>query len=193
MTAAGSSRRQEYAEATRNAVLQGAAACFSTTGFGATTVDAVAAAARVSKGTVYHHFKDKAALFEAVLRRQLLWLSAEVSAGVLAEGAPERRLAAALGVLLQRGAEDRALGILRAEAAGALGAERAAALEAEAARPWLGEALGHTGHRAGDPVAQSLLLAVISRALTLAATGQAPPSLLAAKVAAMGSAAHAPD
>ncbi len=59
------SRREEYAEATRAAILEAATERFTADGFAATTVDAVAEAARVTKGAVYHHFKDKAELLEA--------------------------------------------------------------------------------------------------------------------------------
>ena len=61
-------RRQEYKELTRAALLDTAARQFAERGFAATTIDDVAAAARVSKGTVYYHFEDKAELFEAVFR-----------------------------------------------------------------------------------------------------------------------------
>lgn len=59
------SRREEYAEATRAAILEAAMERFTADGFAATTVDAVAEAARVTKGAVYHHFRDKAELLEA--------------------------------------------------------------------------------------------------------------------------------
>jgi TetR/AcrR family transcriptional regulator, mexJK operon transcriptional repressor len=45
-------------------------------GFEATSIDAVAEAARVSKPTVYARYRDKRGLFEAVLRREISrWLS----------------------------------------------------------------------------------------------------------------------
>lgn len=63
------SRREEYAETTRAAILEAATDRFTAEGFAATTVDSVAEAARVTKGAVYHHFKDKAELLEAVFVR----------------------------------------------------------------------------------------------------------------------------
>ncbi|RZN30566.1 TetR/AcrR family transcriptional regulator [Bradyrhizobium sp. Leo121] len=45
-------------------------------GFEATSIDAVAETARVSKPTVYARYRDKRGLFEAVLRREIArWLS----------------------------------------------------------------------------------------------------------------------
>jgi AcrR family transcriptional regulator len=58
-------RREEYAEATRAAIVEAAIERFGADGFSRTTIDAIAEAARVTKGGVYHHFSDKAAVFEA--------------------------------------------------------------------------------------------------------------------------------
>jgi AcrR family transcriptional regulator len=63
-------RREEYAEATYEALLDSAAACFIESGFAATSLDSVARRARVTKGAIYHHFASKRDLFMAVLERQ---------------------------------------------------------------------------------------------------------------------------
>jgi AcrR family transcriptional regulator len=60
------SRRDEYSEATRRALLDSAGRLFAEQGFTATSLDEVAADARVTKGAVYHHFANKQAVFEAV-------------------------------------------------------------------------------------------------------------------------------
>ncbi|MDQ8706509.1 TetR/AcrR family transcriptional regulator [Streptomyces sp. LHD-70] len=60
-------RRQEYVEATRAALLDSAARLFTEKGFAHTSLDEVAASARVTKGALYHHFSSKQALFEHVL------------------------------------------------------------------------------------------------------------------------------
>jgi AcrR family transcriptional regulator len=64
------SRREEYAEATYEALLDSAAACFFESGYSATSLDHVAQRARVTKGAIYHHFPSKQDLFIAVLDRQ---------------------------------------------------------------------------------------------------------------------------
>lgn len=61
------SRRAEYAEQTRAALIAAAADAFAERGFTATSITQVADAARVTKGAVYHHFSDKQSLFEAVM------------------------------------------------------------------------------------------------------------------------------
>ncbi|MEE3067452.1 MAG: TetR/AcrR family transcriptional regulator [Actinomycetota bacterium] len=63
------SRREQYAEQTRQAVLDAAQAAFAKHGFTATSITDIAETVRVTKGAVYHHFPDKRALFEAVLNR----------------------------------------------------------------------------------------------------------------------------
>jgi AcrR family transcriptional regulator len=50
-------------------ILDVAADLFLTEGYGATSIEAVAQHAGISKRTFYHRFSDKAALFDAVLRR----------------------------------------------------------------------------------------------------------------------------
>ena len=63
-------------------------------GFSAATVDDIAVAAGVAKGTVYYNFPSKNALFEALLRHGVGLLTAEFRAAV--EGAatpPEQALA----------------------------------------------------------------------------------------------------
>jgi AcrR family transcriptional regulator len=63
-------RREEYAEATYEALLESAAECFLESGWAATSLDAVAKRARVTKGAIYHHFNSKRDLFLAVMERQ---------------------------------------------------------------------------------------------------------------------------
>ncbi|MEK8085335.1 TetR family transcriptional regulator [Aquabacterium sp. A3] len=57
--------REQHAEATRQALVTAAALRFAAHGYVGTSLDDVAADAGSTKGAVYHHFKDKRALFEA--------------------------------------------------------------------------------------------------------------------------------
>ena len=59
------------AEQLRERILDAATALFFTAGYGATTVEAVAKRARISKRTFYHRFDDKPALFNAVVHRTI--------------------------------------------------------------------------------------------------------------------------
>ncbi len=60
------SRRQEHADATRDAVLDSARSLFITAGYAATSTEQVVHDARVSRGALYHHFGSKTDLFIAV-------------------------------------------------------------------------------------------------------------------------------
>lgn len=63
------SRRRDYVEQTRAAILDSAETYFVRDGYRAASVDAIAANAGFTKGAVYRHFDDKRALFEAVFAR----------------------------------------------------------------------------------------------------------------------------
>ena len=70
--------RDEHAEATRAAVVAAARTLFGTRGYGDTSIDDVAVAARATKGAVYHHFRDKRAVFRAVYDDMARELVAEI-------------------------------------------------------------------------------------------------------------------
>ncbi|MFD8758437.1 TetR/AcrR family transcriptional regulator [Streptomyces mirabilis] len=59
----GPNRRQMYAEQTRADLVATARKLFVDNGFAGTSVEAITGAALVSKGTFYHHFPDKKAMF----------------------------------------------------------------------------------------------------------------------------------
>ncbi|NJK40826.1 MAG: TetR/AcrR family transcriptional regulator [Acaryochloridaceae cyanobacterium SU_2_1] len=68
LTSAPISERQLSASK-RSDILSGAMQEFLANGYAATTMDRVAAAARVSKATVYSHFQDKEGLFMALVQQ----------------------------------------------------------------------------------------------------------------------------
>jgi AcrR family transcriptional regulator len=59
------SRRVDYSESTRQALVDSAVELFTKRGYAATSLDTIAKRARVTKGALYHHFSGKQALFEA--------------------------------------------------------------------------------------------------------------------------------
>jgi AcrR family transcriptional regulator len=75
----------ERRQATRAAILKAARRLFGERGFAATTIDEVAAGARVAKGAVYHHFATKEALFEAVFDQVSQELLVEVDRAARSE------------------------------------------------------------------------------------------------------------
>jgi AcrR family transcriptional regulator len=77
----GRSRREEYTEATRQALLAAGKEIFARDGFQAAGIEAISRAARVTRGAFYHHFEDKRALFEAVVVAEAVTAINEKSRG----------------------------------------------------------------------------------------------------------------
>ncbi|HSE08745.1 MAG TPA: TetR/AcrR family transcriptional regulator [Nocardioidaceae bacterium] len=65
----GASRRQQYSASTKRALVDVATELFTVQGYAGTSLDAIVAGARVTKGALYHHFSGKQALFEAVFEK----------------------------------------------------------------------------------------------------------------------------
>ncbi|MGK5558817.1 TetR family transcriptional regulator [Actinomadura kijaniata] len=63
------SRREQYSEETRTALLDAATRRFAEHGFAGTSLEDVASDIRATRGAVYHHFANKTALFQAVFER----------------------------------------------------------------------------------------------------------------------------
>ena len=59
-------RRDEYAAATRDALVDAGRELFGERGYSAVGTEEIVARARVTRGALYHHFTDKGDLFRAV-------------------------------------------------------------------------------------------------------------------------------
>jgi len=78
--------RKVDAETRREAILDAALAVFAERGYEAARLDDMAARAGVAKGTLYLYFKDKEALFEALVRGAVSPVLGKVGAAVAAPG-----------------------------------------------------------------------------------------------------------
>ena len=92
--------RAQHAEATRRAVLAAARSTFGRKGYAQTSVDEIAAAARVTKGAVYHHFAGKEALFRAVHAEVEAEAQARAAAGRDPEASPIDQIVAVVEAYL---------------------------------------------------------------------------------------------
>jgi AcrR family transcriptional regulator len=96
-------RTADEAERTKEAIVGAARELFANRGFAATPTEDVVAAAGVTRGALYHHFADKAALFREVFAQLLAELDATVNAAArsaAAGGSVPEAFAAGCGALL---------------------------------------------------------------------------------------------
>ena len=84
-------RTKEDALATRDRILDAAEQVFESQGVARTSLQQIAAAAGVTRGAIYWHFKDKADLFNAMMER--VTLPMEDGVRVAASGAQDDPLA----------------------------------------------------------------------------------------------------
>ncbi|MQA25302.1 MAG: TetR family transcriptional regulator [Micromonosporaceae bacterium] len=82
MASPARSRRDEYSEITRQALIDSAASLFAERGFAGASLEEVTARARVTKGALYHHFRSKRALFEAVFDAKEVEVIGQVTAAL---------------------------------------------------------------------------------------------------------------
>ena len=68
-TSVSPTRRDEHVADTRQALVDAARTLFTQQGFAATGTEEIVAAARVTRGALYHHFRDKTDLFRAVMEQ----------------------------------------------------------------------------------------------------------------------------
>ena len=174
------SRREEYAEITRTAIIDAAAARFALDGYAGASIDAIAESARVTKGAVYHHFSDKADLFEAVYSAIEDDLLSKVIAGVDGITDPWDALIVGADVFLDRCLDAPFAKIALEEAPVALGWSRWKTLEESHFLGLLSGALealalsGTIRHPPGDLTSRMLLAALDEAGLAIASSGSPP-------------------
>ena len=80
-------RTKEEAQEMRNRLLDAAEVLFQAQGVSQTTLQQIAHQAGATRGAIYWHFKDKAALFNAMMDRVTLPLEAAVASAAVGTGA----------------------------------------------------------------------------------------------------------
>jgi len=94
------SRQVENSAATRAALIKIARKLFADRGYADTATEEVVRRARVTRGALYHHFKDKQDLFKAVLLEEEKRLAAATTAVAARQSDPWRALAAGCDAFL---------------------------------------------------------------------------------------------
>jgi AcrR family transcriptional regulator len=93
-------RKAEQSAATRNALVDAARSLFGERGFAAVSTEEIVQAAGVTRGALYHHFKDKQDLFTAVVERVEQEILERVAAAALAEADVWEQQRVAVGAFL---------------------------------------------------------------------------------------------
>ncbi|MFI5427682.1 TetR/AcrR family transcriptional regulator [Aeromicrobium sp. UC242_57] len=119
-----STRRQDYSSGTKRALLDSATELFTDHGYAGTSLDEVVAAARVTKGALYHHFPSKLALFEEVFLRVQDATTADIEKAITASKDPWERAQIGLAKFLEVCREPQFRRICMQEGPVALGHER---------------------------------------------------------------------
>ncbi len=86
--AGGRTRHPAAGEGSRERLLAAAARQFAARGFAGTSVDRIAAAARVNKAMIYYHFGSKAALYREILREMFQAVALRARAAAAADADP---------------------------------------------------------------------------------------------------------
>jgi len=93
-------RKAEQSEATRGALLGVARELFAERGYAAVPTEEIVQRAGVTRGALYHHFKDKRALFRAVVDELEQETVERIATSALAEGDPWQMQLTALNAYL---------------------------------------------------------------------------------------------
>jgi len=93
--------RLEKGKATRDRLIEAGRALFGEHGYEGTSVGAILEAAGVTRGSLYHHFATKEALFDAVLDRVVGEIAAEAATAARGAADPVASLRAGCGVWLR--------------------------------------------------------------------------------------------
>jgi len=79
-------------EEKREIILQNARGLFAHYGLKKTTVDDIAAEARIGKATIYYYFKSKQEIFKTVVERELAILKNAIREAISEEDSPQEKL-----------------------------------------------------------------------------------------------------
>jgi AcrR family transcriptional regulator len=115
--------QRERSEATTSDVLTAARRLFAETGYAATSLDAIASAAGLTKGAIYHHFSSKRDVFLAVYEQERGRLSEIERAAYGRKRDPWDGFIAACLAFLEASADPEVQRITLLDAPGALGWE----------------------------------------------------------------------
>lgn len=166
-------------EKTRGEIVRVARKLFEAKGYAGTGTEEIVRRAGVTRGALYHQFRDKKALFVAVVEKSELEMAEYIQAAVDAEAEPWARLQAGYLAVLDACTEPGIRQILLLDAPAVLGVERWRTVEAEYGLGLLNRGLGaiqKAGRMKPLPVRAMahLLLGAISEGALMIASAEDP-------------------
>ena len=168
------SRRAEHAESTRAALLAVAQELFAELGYAGTSTEEIVQRARVTRGALYHHFRDKRDLFEAVVEEMEAGIATRLVAAAASETDPWGRLQSGLATFLDACEEPAIQRVLLMDAPSVLGWEKWREIDAKYGFGMLKGGLqsamdsGAIQPQPVDPLAHLLTGAVMEAAMVIA-------------------------
>jgi len=168
------SRKADQAEATRAALLGAARELFAGRGYAAVPTEEIVQRAGVTRGALYHHFRDKRDLFRAVVEEVEQETVEKIASAALSESDPWLAQQRALGAFLDVCLEPDVQRIILTDAPSVLGLEAWREIEARyglaLVRAGLGLVMeaGLIAEQPLDPLAHLLLGALAEAGLVIA-------------------------
>ena len=171
--------QQQRRKATTAALIAAAREFFAKDGYEATSLDAVAAAARLTKGAVYHHFESKRELFAAVFRAEADHLAEVVAEAYARKRDPWKGFEAGCIAYLDACLEPGLRQIMLIDAEPAVGWQRMRELESgllSMMEAGIGRAIeaGRIARRDPGPLAQLLFGTLCEAAMVVARAADQP-------------------
>jgi AcrR family transcriptional regulator len=123
-------RKAEQSELTRGALVDAARGMFSERGYAGVSTEEIVQAAGVTRGALYHHFKDKQDLFTAVVEQVEQEVLERVGAAAVTETDPWEQQRVAVGAFLDTCLDPAVQRIILTDAPSVLGLAAWRAIEA---------------------------------------------------------------
>lgn len=179
--------QRERSDATTAELLAAARELFAHDGYAATSLDAIAAAAGVTKGALYHHFESKREVFRAVCEAEQRRLAELEASAYHSASDPWEGFHAACRAFLEASLDPRVQQITLLDAPGALGPDTMLEIQAHAVemtKEALQQAMtaGRIAERPVEPLAQ-LVFGALCQAATAIARSADPKAELRAMLA----------
>jgi len=187
--AEGVDRRVERGRATRDKLLATARRLFGRDGYEATSVEAVLREAGVARGSLYHHFESKPALFDAVLDQVVAETAAQAAAAAAKHDDPVEGLRAGCATWLRLSLDPAVQQIALVDAPAVLGWSRWRELDEQYTLGGVRRSLQSLADAGRVPAEQvdslaNMLLAAVGEAALLIVRADDPEAALASGLAA---------